>query len=352
MKVAQKQLERHLARELAHVYLIAGDEPLLVDEALEQVRAAARRKGFDSREVHTTDRFFRWAELESEADNLSLFASRKIVELRLPSQRPGTEGARVLETWAERKDPDRVVIVAVPEKLDFGSKRPAWADAIERHGVYVEIWPVGRTELPSWIRDRAAAAKLELTAAAAQLIADRTEGHLLAANQEIQRLALENVGRRAVNEAGAVDKVRTLDEGDVLASVANNSRFDVYKLADAVLGGESARAFKILAGLREEGTAPQLVNWALVRDIELLASVDYAVRHGDNVDAALARNRVWRSRQGLVKQALRKFPAKRLRALVLQAADVDAVLKGVMRAEPWTTITGLLLAMLRPAAKA
>jgi DNA polymerase-3 subunit delta len=341
LKVALKQLDRHLARELAHIYLIAGDEPLLVDEALEQVRAAARRKGFDSREVHTTDRFFRWAEIEGEADNLSLFASRKIVELRMPSQRPGTEGAHVLETWAERKDPDRVVLIAVPEKLDFGSKRPAWADAIEQHGVFIEIWPVGRAELPGWIQERAAAAKVKLTSAAAQLIADRTEGHLLAANQEIQRLALENPGGS-----------KQLDEADVLASVANNSRFDVYKLADAVLGGESGRAFKILAGLREEGTAPQLVSWALVRDIELLASVHYAVRRGDNVDAALARNRVWRSRQGLVKQALRKFPSKRLRALITQAADVDAVLKGVVPAEPWTTLTGLLLAMLRPAANA
>ena len=205
--------------------------------------------------------------------------------------------------------------------------------------MFVEIWPVGRADLPAWIQERAAAAKLELTAAAAQLIADRTEGHLLAANQEIQRLALEGAGRK-------------LDEPDVLASVANNSRFDVYKLADAVLGGESGRAFKILAGLREEGTPPQLVNWAIVRDIELLASVEHAVRHGDNVDAALTRNRVWRTRQVLVKQALRKFPAKRLRGLLTQAADVDAVLKGVVAAEPWTTITGLLLAMLRPAAHA
>jgi DNA polymerase-3 subunit delta len=340
LKVALRQLERHLARELAHIYLIAGDEPLLIDEALEQLRAAARRKGFDSREVHTTDRLFRWAELEGEAHNLSLFASRKIMELRLPSQRPGTEGAHVLETWAERQDPDRVIVVTVPEKLEFGSKRPAWADAIERHGIFVEIWPVARAELPAWIRERAAAAKLELTPAAVELIADRTEGHLLAANQEIQRLALEHRG-------GGV-----LDEPDVLASVANNSRFDVYKLADAVLGGEGGRAFKILAGLREEGTAPQLVSWALVRDIELLASLEHAVRHGDNVDAALARYRVWRSRQGLVRQALRKFSAKRLKGLLTQAADMDAALKGVVPAEPWATITGLLLAMLRPAATA
>jgi DNA polymerase-3 subunit delta len=143
-----------------------------------------------------------------------------------------------------------------------------------------------------------------------------------------------------------------LDEPHVLASVANNSRFDVYKLADAVLGGEGGRAFKILAGLREEGTAPQLVSWALVRDIELLASLERAVRHGDNVDAALARYRVWRSRQGLVRQALRKFSAKRLKGLLTQAADMDAALKGVVPAEPWATITGLLLAMLRPAATA
>jgi DNA polymerase-3 subunit delta len=320
---------------LAKVYLVAGDEPLLVDEALERVRAAAMRAGFTSRELHTADRSFKWVDLLAGADNLSLFAQRKIVEIRLATPKPGDQGSATIQALSERDDPDTLVIVAIAEKLDSAAARSNWAKAIEQHGVVVEIWPIERAELPRWIQQRAAGQKLKLTAAAAQSLAERVEGNLLAADQEIKRLALTAQGRE-------------VDEAEVLESVANSSRFDVFTLADAVLAGETARTFKILSGLRAEGVHPVQISWVLNRDISLLARLEYAVRHGDNVDGAMLRSGVWRRRQPLVKQALAKFKAPRLKALLAEAARVDAALKGVFPAEPWTTLTDLLIALLRP----
>jgi DNA polymerase III subunit delta len=338
LKVPLRQLERHLEGELARVYLVAGDEPLLVDEAVDQIRVAARRDGFDGRELYTIDRGFRWAELEAQADNLSLFASRKVLELRLPTPRPGDAGSRGITSMSEREDADTLLIVAVGERLDSVASRSAWVKSIDTHGVVVEIWPIERRELPRWVERRAAAAQLKLTAAAAQVLAERVEGNLLAADQEIQRLALTAAGRE-------------IDEGEVLESVANNSRFDAFTLADAVLAGDAARAFKILAGLRREGVTPVLVSWALARDIAVLARLQYAARHRGDLDQALARSGVWRRRQPLVKQALRRYGVGRLGDLLVRAAEVDATLKGLRSGEPWTALTDLLLALLMPAAK-
>lgn len=334
MKVPFRQLDSHLNRSLAKVYLVAGDEPLLVDEALEQVRAAAMRAGFTSRELHTADRSFKWVDLLAGADNLSLFATRKIVEIRLATPKPGDEGSETIAALCEREDPDTLVIVAVGEKLGQAS-RSTWVKAVEQHGAVVEIWPIERGELPRWIQQRAAALKLKLTPGASQSLAERVEGNLLAADQEIKRLALTAAGRE-------------IDEAEVLEFVANNSRFDVFALADAVLAGETGRTFKILSGLRAEGVHPVQISWVLNRDISLLSRLEYAVRHGDNLEGALMRSGVWQRRQPLVKKALSKFKAGRLKALLAEAARVDAALKGVFPAEPWTTLTDLLVALLRP----
>ena len=334
MKVPFRQLERHLTDRLVKVYLVAGDEPLLVDEALEKLRAAAKREGFTSRELHTADRSFKWVDLLAGADNLSLFATRKIVEIRLATPKPGDEGAETIAALCEREDPDTLVIVAVGEKLGQAS-RSSWVKAIEQAGALVEIWPIERGELPRWIQQRAEGLKLKITPAAAQSLAERVEGNLLAADQEIKRLALTAAGRE-------------IDEAEVMEFVANNSRFDVFALADAVLAGETGRTFKILSGLRAEGVHPVQISWVLNRDISMLARLEYAVRHGDNLEGALLRSGVWQRRQPLVKKALTKFKAPRLKALLAEAARVDAALKGVFPAEPWTTLTDLLVALLRP----
>lgn len=334
MKIPLRQLDRHLADGVASAYLVAGDEPLLVDEALEQIRTAAQKRGFDMRELHSAERNYRWDDLTAGADNLSLFATRKIVEIRMATPKPGDDGSKAIASLCERRDPDTLLIVAVSAKIDSSAKRAAWVKAFEDHGVIVEIWPIDRGELPRWVQQRASSARLKLTLTAAQALAERVEGNLLAADQEIKRLALTAAGRE-------------VDEAEVLEFVANNSRFDVFGLADAVLAGDARRVFKILSGLRAEGVHPVQIAWAINRDISLLARLEFAVRHGENVEGALLKNGVWQRRQPLVKAALQRFKAARLRALVAHAARADAALKGSPPSEPWTTLTDLLISLLR-----
>jgi DNA polymerase III subunit delta len=337
LKVPFRQLERHLAGNLANAYLIAGAEPLLVEEALERVRAAGRRAGFESREVHFADHQYDWASLASEAATLSLFASRKLVEVRLRSPRPGEEGAETLAGLVEQDDRDRLLLVAVNDKLD---SRAAWVKTFEEHGALVEIWPVERHELAEWIQQRAAAEKVKLMPAAAELLAERVEGNLLAASQELKRLALTAGGKE-------------VSENDVLESVANNSRFETFDLADAALAGDGSRAFKILDGLRAEGVHPVQIAWALNRDLGALGRLDYARQSGGSEFDAFRLGGVWgQRRQARMKQAVRRFPTPRLRALLAQAAEVDSALKGGSKVEPWVTLTGFVMAVLGPAPKA
>jgi DNA polymerase-3 subunit delta len=355
LKLPLRQLSRQLERALAPAYLIAGAEPFLVEQALEQIRAAARAAGFAERELHVVDRSFRWADLQASAGNLSLFAARRILELRMASPRLGkaldeeepnagrghaaVDGSTVLCELVEHGDPDRLLLVAVAAKLDAAAARSAWVKAFEEHGVLVQVWPVDRGELPEWIMARARQVGVELSADAAELLADRVEGNLLAADQEIRKLALTLPGR-------------AVGEGEILAAVASSARFDVFRLSDAVLAGDSARALRVLAGLRAEGVEPPLVSWALTRELTLLARVTYAQARGENVDNALARLGVWRQRQPAVKQAVRRYGASRVMQFLSQAADVDKVIKGAAPGRPWEALTALVLALLPRAASA
>lgn len=333
MKVQLRALARHLDGGLAPVYLVAADEPLLVADALDAIRAAARRAGFDTRDVHVADRGFRWDELLAGADNLSLFSPRRILEVRMPSPRPGDAGARVLRELAAKPDPDRLLIVAISARLDSSAASSQWVKALEGAGVLVEIRPIERGELPQWIRERGARYRLKLTPGAAELLADRVEGHLLAADQELMKLAL-------LVDGG------TVDEAQVLESVADSARFDVFRLTDAVLAGDAPRAVRVLAGLRSEGVEPVLVSWALGRELGLLTALKFAATSGQRLDAVFARHRVWPKRRTLLEGALRRYDGRRLAALLAQAVELDAVVKGAPGLTPWDAITRLVLAML------
>jgi DNA polymerase-3 subunit delta len=331
LKLAARQLQRHLKDALAPAYLVAGDEPLLVGRAVDRIRDAARARDFTARELHVVERGFRWPELEAGADNLSLFSTRKIIELRLASPRPGDAGARCIRSLVEQPAPDRLLLVSVAGKLDASSARSAWVKSIDEHGVVIDVWPIDRAHLPRWIGERAGELGLTVTHDAAELLADRVEGNLLAADQELRKLAMTEPG--------------TLIDGQaVLAAVADSARFDVFRLTDALLDGNAARAFAVLAGLRREGTQAVLVSWALSREIGLLARLRLAVRQGQRADAALARAGVWRRRQPAVKKALARYDEPALRVLMAQAAVVDRIVKGAEPGRPWDALTGLLLA--------
>ena len=313
--------------------MVAGEEPLLVDEALEQIRMAARDAGFTERELHVTNRTFKWAEFESQSDNLSLFAERKLVELRLHSARLGDAGAKAAKALVERDDPDRLVLLGLNAKLDASTARLAWVKAIEKRGVRVEIWPIARPELPRWIAARASKHGIELTRGAIDLLADRSEGNLLAADQELAKLSLVKHSER-------------ISEAVIAESVANSARFDVFRLTDALLAGDRLRALRILAGLREEGAQPTLIAWGISREIGLLAQIAFAVDSGVSAQSALQKAGVWPRRQPLVKTALRRHSRGELAGLIKCAAVVDRSVKGIGPMSAWDAITDLVVRTL------
>lgn len=335
MKLPLTQLSPHLERGLAGIYLIAADEPLLVAEATDQIRRAAIAQGFDERTVHFVERGFRWDNVASGAESLSLFSSKQVVELRMATPRPGDAGGKALRALAEDRDPDRLVVISIQSKLDANAGKSVWLKTIEKHGVVVEIRPVSRRDLPGFVARRAKAYGLTITSDAAELLADKVEGNLLAADQDLAKLAL-------IRDDGRVDAEA------VLESVASSARFDVFRLSDAVIAGDLARAITVLDGLKSEGVAPALVIWALAREISLLSQLKHGANKGRSPAELMSRLRVWQSRQNAISRALSRYSDAELGRLLRRAEGVDRTVKGLDRTPVWPAITGLVLDLLAP----
>jgi DNA polymerase III subunit delta len=324
MRINTDQVANTLKKGLSPVWLIAGDEVLLTGEAADAVRARARSEGFTGRELFVTDRSFDWSELLASTRALSLFSERRIIEVRMPSPRPGKEGGAVLASLAADPGPDNLILVVTtrPEKDTWSS---AWLKAIEKNGVFVQAWPVEIRRLPQWIAGRAAQHGLSFDRDAALLLAERVEGNLLAAHQEIEKLALLHAGGR-------------IGADEVQAAVANSARYDVFQLGEAALEGDVPRALRILDGLRAEGAEPPLVLWALCRELRALADA----RTTPNRPAYGAQAE---RRATLLKSAVRRTAGQALEPLFTAAASVDRQIKGFAKGEPWTSLTGLVAAL-------
>ena len=331
MKISANQLESHLSKSLLPCYLVTGDEPLLVQESLDAIRNAARREGFTARELYVANPGFDWGELTGSGGNLSLFAEKRIIELRLPTGKPGVKGAAaIIDLLADQAD-DLLFLVAAP-KLERNAAASKWAKALESAGGFVQIWPISRRDLPAWIRTRMHAAGMQPDRDAVELIADRVEGNLLAAQQEIEKLRLLH-GEGAISAA------------DVDAAVADSSRFDVYKLVDAAVGGQTARAMKILNGVRTEGVEPVIVMWALTREIRMLAGLAHSLGSGMDLGGAMRKARVWQNRQALVRACIGRHQADDFYALLKQSRLADAAAKGQLAGDPWQMASGIVLAL-------
>lgn len=334
MKTTVDRLGPLLEASLARAWLICGDEPLLVAEAADAVRAAARRQGYSERELHVVERGFDWNGLAAGAQNLSLFAERRLVELRLASLKPGERGAAVLAELAADPDPDRMVLVQAP-KLDAAAARSAWARAFEQHGVLAQAWPVEPGALPGWLSTRLRAQGLMADREAVQLLASRCEGNLLAARQEIDKLLL-------LYGPGPV----TLEQ--VLEASSDSARFDVFRLADAALAGDPRRALRVLESLRREGTEAVLVAWSLVRELRALAVLRARLGNSRAVDRALEEARIWPRRRPLIRQALLRLDRARLDSLLQLAARSDLAIKGQGPGDPWSLLRELVLGLAHP----
>lgn len=327
MKISGDNLAASLDRQLKAIYLVAGDEALLVNEAADAIRAKARAGGFTERALHVVERGFDWQALRADSRALSLFAERKLIELRMAGA-PGEQGADLIVELAEEAVPDTLVLI-ITGKLDGRTLNARWVSAIERHGVLVQVWPLELARLPAWIRERLARHRLVADAAAAALLAERVEGNLLAAHQEVEKLALLLPPGPVSAEA-------------VLETVADSARFDVLQLGDAAMRGQPARALRILEGLRGEAVEPTLALWAVNKDLQWIARAQHLMRRGQSVDAALNAIYVWRPRQAAMKQALARLKPRAVRSLLLDAERVDRAVKGVLRSDPWLELERLV----------
>lgn len=321
MPLRQEQLPAHLQRGLSAVYLIAGPEPLLVQECRDMVRAAATAAGYLERDIVQVDRDFDWEVLGSMAGAPSLFATRKIIDLRLPTGKPGAEGARVLSGWAAQPDPDTLLIVSC-EEWDAGSRKSKWATELDRAGTRVDVWPVKPAELPGWIARRMRASGLVADARAVELLAERVEGNLLAAQQEIVKLLLQK-------GPGPV----TAD--DVLGAVADNSRFDAFLLGERILAGDKADGLRVSTGLRRTGVPLQLVVGALYHEFRLVEAFRHAVQSGQNEATAFRTLNIWQSRQGSIRSAAKRLAPERLARAISDLALLDLQGKGQAAGDPW-----------------
>ena len=323
MRISTDQLPQTLERSLARAWLIAGDETLLTGEAADAVRRRARAEGFAGRDLFVTDRSFDWSEIRHASQALSLFAERRILEIRMPAPRPGKDGAAVLAALAADPGPDNLLLVVTtrPEKEVWSS---AWLKAFEKHGVFVQSWPVEVKRLPAWISGRAARLGITFGRGAAELLAERVEGNLLAAQQELEKLALLHPGAR-------------LDIESVQAAVANSARYDVHQLGEAALAGDVPRSLRILEGLRAEGAEPPLVLWALCRELRALADV----RHGI---ARKAYGAAQERHLDLVRCAAKRTAGQSIERWFEAAAHIDRQVKGQSESKgnPWTSLTGLV----------
>lgn len=330
MRLNPQQLPAHVRGELLPVYLLTGDEPLQLMEAADTLRAAAREQGYTAREVYTVDREFGWDQLSHAAGSLSLFADKRILELRIGGSGPGKDGGQALVDYAERPAEDAVLLIQMG-KLDKRSQNTRWFKALDGIGAVIQVWPVKPAALPGWLQQRLGARGLKVEREAVALLAARVEGNLLAAAQEVDKLCL------LFARSG---ETVTLSARQVADAVADSARYSVYDLVDAAVGGEAARAVRILTGLRQEGAPPPLVLWALSNEIRNMRSMAVRLAAGEPEGRVTAA--VWQSRRGVVTAGLRRIKAPTWRILVQRSARADQVIKGARPGRGWDELLQLV----------
>lgn len=329
MWLKAEQLSSALARNLAPIYFISGDEPLQLGEAADAIRLAAKNAGYENRELFSVDVHFSWLDFLQAADSMSIFSDKKIIDLRLPSGKPGMEGSKALVNYCERLPEDTLLLITAG-KLDKSAKKSKWLTTLEKHGVAIQVWPIEGAGLMRWIQQRLQRRGLSTNKQGQGLIASRVEGNLLAANQEIEKLyVLYGQG--------------VLTEQQIQEVVADASRYDVFNLVAAALSGRVERINKILLGVRHEGIAAPVVLWALTREIRSLISIQQQLEAGQPRNSVFMKHQVWDKRQKLVSHALTRLSRKDLLAGLLVAAKTDRQIKGEQVGDCWESLLKICL---------
>lgn len=335
MKVYADKLGASLKKNLASVYVISGDDPLLVQEACDQVRAAAKAAGYLQRDLFHVEGGFNWGELSYAVNSMSLFADRKVLEVRMNSAKPGDAGAKALVQVAEQAGDDTLLLIVMP-RVDASTRRAKWFKSLEALAVLVQIWPIEGKDLPRWLEGRFRHAGLKASRDAIRVMAERIEGNLLAAVQEIERLKL------VTGEDGQVDASLVAD------SVADSARFDVFRLIDATLAGNSRRVARMTRGLKAEGVEVLFVVNMMARELRILEGMAESLLGGAPMQEILKKGRVMERRKTPVARCLERNSLEALRLAQLSLGRVDRMVKGIETGDPWRELTSALLRLSGP----
>lgn len=321
MRLKLDQLGAALQKTLAPVYLVSGDEPLQVGEAADDIRLAAKQAGYTTREVIAIDNGSEWHRLTAEAESLSIFSEKKLIDLRLSSAKPGTEGGKTLTAYCQHLPEDTLLLITA-SKLESAAQKAQWFQALDNVGVVVQIWPLQGQELLQWLQRRAERKGMRLETDAVKSLAARIEGNLLAAAQEIEKLYILHGQTR-------ITKVMVEDD------VADSARFDVFKLMDALLAGKLNRAVKILSGLKSEGIAAPVVLWAVSREARALLHIKAELKQGGHQDAVFKKYQIWDKRKQAIQEALARLKSADLQAILRLSATADQQIKGQLTGDGW-----------------
>jgi DNA polymerase-3 subunit delta len=341
MQVRADALDAHLEKSLAPLYVISSDEQLLLLETADRIRAKARATGFSEREVLVAERYFKWPELQSVQQSMSLFGDRKLIELRIPNGKPGKEGGQALQDYAAacsgNEAVDTLTLITLP-KLDWATQKNAWVTALQKHAVYIEIPNIERQQLAAWIGQRLAGQGQSADKHALEFMVDRVEGNLLAAHQEIRKLSLLYPEGRL-----SLDQIQD--------AVLNVARYDVFKLSEAMLSGDVGRVTRMLDGLKGEGEALPLVLWAISEEIRTLLKLKIGTDEGRPLAMMLKEYRIWGPRERLMAPAVARVKLAKLRDALSKAAQVDRLIKGLhakdFAGDAWDALLQLALVVAR-----
>ena len=333
MQLAQAQLEKHLNLGVQPLYALVGDEPLAQQESIDAIRLAARSQGFDERNSLTVDRTFNWQQIQSYGQSISLFSSQRLLEINIPSGKPGVDGGKALQALASAAIPDTSVVIILP-KLEREAKNSAWFSSLEKQAVTIYVDEVNAAHLPKWIANRLAMQGQHTSQQTLAFLAHQVEGNLLAANQEVQKL-------------GLLYPQGELSDASVRDAVLNVSRYDAFQLGEAVLAGDAARTARILQGLQDEGENAVAVMSPLLWVLRPLVRIKQAEMRGDNIMNAMTSARIYGDRQSLVKRALARLSLRQLEAALQKLADIDKTAKGVMLGDAWLEISRLCFGLAR-----
>jgi len=334
MQLDVNQLAAALDRKLSPVYLVSGDEPLQQGEAVDLIRKKARAAGFLNREVFHVEGRFDWNQLIGACLTQSLFAERNLIELNLPTAKPGREGSKVIEQVITELSTDNLLII-IAGKLDKASKNTKWFKSIDQHGSVLQVWPLQGNKLYQWLQQRLQKKGLRVDQQGIKFLADSVEGNLLAAAQEIEKLYALH---------GAVQ----LSESEILSAVADNARYDVFKLGDSLLLGDLKRTVQVLNGLRGEKLASPVILWALLRDLRVLASLSFEKQSTGRSDATFKKHRVWDSKKGIYLKAVTRGKLAQWHGLIQACAKAERVSKGAENGDEWLLIEQICLAFCEP----